>query len=121
MAASFLSCIKQLACAPQAGSGAQPKRRYGLLGLMKRNKSEIGTHSLVPPMFNRFHAHAQQEVYPKPIAENGTEDDDHDDLFASPRCLTHHAPVLSNICVMRFCQSQQQASMLVHVFLIFVV
>ncbi|KAL0031744.1 hypothetical protein WJX79_004834 [Trebouxia sp. C0005] len=71
------------AAAPQAGTGAQPRRRYGLLGLMKRNKSEIGTHSLVPTMFKRFHA--QQEVNPQPIAENGIEDDDHSDLFASPR------------------------------------
>lgn len=77
------SCFKRLACAPQAGTGAQPRRRYGLLGLMKRNKSEIGTHSLVPTMFKRFHA--QQEVNPQPIAENGIEDDDHSDLFASPR------------------------------------
>ncbi len=84
-AASCNSCMKQLARVPQAGTGAQPKRRYGLLGLMKRNKSEIGTHSLIPTMFKRFHAHAQQEVHPQPIAENGIEDDDHDDLFASPR------------------------------------
>ncbi|KAL0056175.1 hypothetical protein WJX82_008465 [Trebouxia sp. C0006] len=75
----------EAAAAVQAGTGAQPKRRYGLLGLMKRNKSEIGTHSLIPTMFKRFHAHAQQEVHPQPIAENGIEDDDHDDLFASPR------------------------------------
>lgn len=81
----FISCIKRLACAPQAGAGAQPKRRYGLLGLMKRNKSEIGRHSLVPTMFKRFHAHVQQEVHSQPIAEDGVEDDDHNDLFASPR------------------------------------
>lgn len=75
----------EAAAAPQVGTGAQPRRRYGLLGLMKRNKSEIGTHSLVPTIFKRFHTHAQQEVHPQPIAENGIEDDDHDDLFASPR------------------------------------
>ena len=80
-----MCCTKRLACAPQVGTGAQPRRRYGLLGLMKRNKSEIGTHSLVPTIFKRFHTHAQQEVHPQPIAENGIEDDDDDDLFASPR------------------------------------
>ena len=72
-------------CVPQAGTGAQPKRRSGLLGLMKRNKSEIGAHSLVPTMFKRFHAHAQQEAHPQPIAEDGIEGDGHNDLFASPR------------------------------------
>ena len=69
----------------QAGVGAQPRRRYGLLGLMKRNKSEIGTHSLVPAMLKRFRTAALQEEQPQAIAEDGPDEDSHDDLFASPR------------------------------------
>ena len=69
----------------QAGVAAQPKRRYGLLGLMKRNKSEIGTHNLVPTILKRFRPAAPQEGQPQAIAEDGADGDSHDDLFASPR------------------------------------